>query len=268
MEKDTFDIEIKEGRRYQFGKNWLNYQKLIKNITIQEAKEHIQEITKLDNLESKTFLDVGCGSGLFSLAAIQLGAKVISFDFDKNSVKCTEKLKIKHKIQDSQWKVFEGSILDESIIDKVGQSDIVYSWGVLHHTGNLELAMKNIKNLVNEKGFLCLAIYNHQQFMSKYWTFIKRNYNKYFLLRPLLFIVHFAYPTLPSLLLKKLQKRKYTRGMNWFYDLSDWLGGYPFEVRKPEEVIHFYLKEKFHLEYLETCEGKHGLNGFSFKKFS
>ena len=108
MEKDNFDIEIKEGRRYQFGKNWLNYQKVITNTSIQEAKEHILEITKLNNLESKTFLDVGCGSGLFSLAAIQLGAKVISFDYDKNSVKCTEKLKIKHKIQDSQWKIFRG----------------------------------------------------------------------------------------------------------------------------------------------------------------
>ncbi len=48
----------------------------------------------METLAGNSFLDVGSGSGLFSLAAMRLGAdRVHSFDYDPQSVGCTKELK-------------------------------------------------------------------------------------------------------------------------------------------------------------------------------
>ena len=98
---------------------------------------------EMDDLTGKTFLDIGSGSGLFSLAARRLGAKVHSFDFDSNSYGCTMELRKRYFDGDGNWKVEQGSALDRNYIESLGKFDIVYSWGVLHHTGAMWTALEN-----------------------------------------------------------------------------------------------------------------------------
>ena len=83
---------------------------------------------QLDNLSGMTFLDVGSGSGLFSLAAYNLGAKVVSFDFDAQSVWCTNQLRERFCSDKRRWTVKIGSILEADFIKTLGHFDIVYSW--------------------------------------------------------------------------------------------------------------------------------------------
>ena len=103
------------------------------------------------DLAGRTFLDIGCGSGLFSLAALQLGAKVHSFDYDPDAVATTRQLRDRYA-PDSDWRVEQGSVLDSSLISRLGQFDIVYSWGVLHHTGALWEALDAACRLVAPGG--------------------------------------------------------------------------------------------------------------------
>ena len=124
------------------------------------------------------FLDIGSGSGLFSLAARRLGASVHSFDYDPHSVACTQELRERYFKKDPSWKVERGDALDCSYLGKLGTFDIVYSWGVLHHTGKMWEALENVVPLVAEGGTLWLAIYNDQGRASRYWTTVKRTYNK------------------------------------------------------------------------------------------
>jgi len=93
-------------------------------------------------------LNIGRDSGLFSLAARQLGASVFSFDYDAQSVACTQVLKRRYFREDLYWTIEEGSALENAYLQSLGQFDIVYSWGVLHHTGDMWEVLKNVDSAV------------------------------------------------------------------------------------------------------------------------
>jgi 2-polyprenyl-6-hydroxyphenyl methylase/3-demethylubiquinone-9 3-methyltransferase len=195
-----------------------------------------------------------------------LGAKVLSFDYDGQSVACTRELKRRYFENDGDWTVQSGSVLDLEYLVGLGTFDIVYSWGVLHHTGDMWTALENVDRVVAHGGRLFVALYNFQPFFTKYWTFVKRTFNRYPLSRPVFLLVHSLYPTLPRILLRFVQGRRLERGMSAWRDLVDWLGGYPFEASKPEEIFAFYRKKGYHLMALKTVGGRHGCNEFVFEK--
>ena len=176
---DSYIAEIQAGQRFEFGKNWQQYLAEIDDIRIRAAEDATKAMLGLDSLVGKTFLDVGSGSGLFSLVALRLGASSVrSFDYDLQSVECTGALKHRYYPSHSNWIIERGSVLDSHYLNSLGQFDVVYSWGVLHHTGNMEQALHNVAPLVAPGGLLFLSIYNYQPFLSSYWKVIKRTYNR------------------------------------------------------------------------------------------
>ena len=266
MSTTEFNAEVEGGDRFEFGKNWKNFLKTLDEKKIKEAENSLISMLGVQSLEGKSFLDIGSGSGLFSLAARNLGASVVSFDYDDSSVWCTHKLRSQFYDGDNEWDVKQGSILDEEFLDTLPTFDFVYSWGVLHHTGNMWMSLKNTSKLVNEKGVLFISLYNYQPLASRYWRIVKKLYNQVPMTRPFWILIHFLYPTVPSILLRILQRRNLPRGMNIWYDLLDWLGGYPFEVSTPQEIFSFYKSEGFVLSQLKTVGGKSGCNEYVFNR--
>ena len=266
MSLEQFHKEISGGKRFKFGENWKKFLSTINDERIKQAEISLTTMLEVESLEGKSFLDVGSGSGLFSLAARNLGAKVVSFDFDESSVWCTLELKNRYYEGHTSWTVMQGSVLDNDFLKTLGEFDYVYSWGVLHHTGEMWRALDNVIGLVKPNGSLFIALYNYQQFASSYWTFVKRTYNSYRVMRPFWILLHFLYPTLPSIAYKFLQNRKIPRGMTVWYDLIDWLGGYPFETSTPKEIFNFYKANGFTLTQITTVGGRLGCNEYVFRR--
>lgn len=259
-------LEIESGNRFTFGDNWTRFLSGLTEAKIREAMHSLQSMLGVESLEGKSFLDVGSGSGLFSLAAKRLGATVHSFDYDPKSVACTYTLKTTYFPNDPAWVVEEGSVLDKAYLTRLGQFDIVYSWGVLHHTGQMSRAFENIIDCVSPGGALFIAIYNDQGLISGYWSFIKRAYNKGWFSRLTIILLHTPYLIGVRFLVHAFRgKFAFERGMSQWYDMIDWLGGYPFEVRKPEAVFRFFRDHNFMLEELKTRGGM-GCNEFVFRR--
>ena len=110
MNIEEFHAEIDNGERFEFGKNWKAYLKKLNKEKIEHAENSLKIMLEVKNLVGKTFIDVGSGSGLFSLAAKNLGASVVSFDFDKSSVWCTKELRNRFYKTSDDWKIIHGSI--------------------------------------------------------------------------------------------------------------------------------------------------------------
>jgi len=208
-------------------------------------------------------LDIGCGSGIFSLAAVDMGAqRVISIDIDPKSVQaCCE---IKQRANVAHWTILEGSILDSDLIKRLPRTDIVYSWGVLHHTGAMWQAIGNAAGLVSDGGLFIIAIYN-RHWSSSFWLKFKRVYNQSGGLIRKLMVWFLLIPRVMVRVLKGKPPLKDRRSMSVYYDAIDWAGGLPYEYASFDEVISFCQERGFVLrDSIRT--NSIGCNQFVFQK--
>lgn len=236
-----------EKLRFGFGRNWDKFiEKHFNEERIEISKIHLLDFLEMDNLENSYFLDIGCGSGLHSLAVLHAGAKrIVSFDIDSDSIKATKKLKT-YANNPEHWEVFKGSILDDKAVSSLDKADIVYSWGVLHHTGDMWQAMDNAVSLMKDDGLFYVALYDYEIQVNpsaEFWLSAKQRYNKggWFTKKRMEiwyiweFLLNKNLRALPELI-KRADSYKQSRGMALYTDIVDWLGGWPMEFAKRGDV--------------------------------
>lgn len=267
--------EVAAGERFAFGANWRRFLGELDDRRIAMAVESLSNALG-PTLAGQRFLDVGSGSGLFSLAAHRLGADVCSIDYDPDSVACTTELRRRYFAGGPAWEIMEASVLDRAALERLGRFDVVYAWGVLHHTGAMWQAIDNLMSCVEPGGRCYLALYNDQGRASRAWAVVKRLYNRcpaplrWTVLGPA--FVRLWGPTLARDLVRGqplANWRGYSeasrRGMSPWRDVVDWVGGWPFEVASPAAVFDFFRGRGCELRYLTTCAGGLGCNEFVFE---
>lgn len=264
--------------RFEFGENWASFLSSIDEPRIAASIASLSAMLDMERLDDQTFLDVGCGSGLASLAACKMGANVHSFDFDPTSVACTRELRSRYAEATTLWTVEQGSALDEPYLQSLGRFDIVYSWGVLHHTGDMNRAIDLVADRVRSNGLLFIAIYRDQGGASRRWKTIKRFYHRLpAVLRPAwvaavasIYETKFAAARLARgrnpLPFMDWKQKSADRGMSAWHDWVDWVGGWPFEVAAPEEIINPLTARGFSLQRVKTIGSGWGCNEYVFRR--
>jgi 2-polyprenyl-3-methyl-5-hydroxy-6-metoxy-1,4-benzoquinol methylase len=264
-----------EPDRFAFGENWRRFVALLNEERIERAQASLLTMLKKTTLEGCRFLDIGCGSGLFSLAARRLGASVHSFDYDADAVECALELRQRYFAGTADWRIERGSALDRMYLASLGAFDVVYSWGVLHHTGRMYDALDNAALPVRAGGTLFVAIYNDLGTRTARWRSVKRTYNR--LPRPMqpAFAALAAAPNEAKAFARAClngRPLRYVRawseigdrGMSRWRDIVDWVGGYPYETATPEQIFDFYQARGFTLITLKCGGVGLGCNEFVF----
>ncbi len=231
---------------FSFGENWADF--IARNFSPQRvdiSRQCLLGMLERPDLQGQYFLDLGCGSGLSSLAAFTAGAaRIVSFDIDPHSVATTRKLWEMHG-SPAHWEIHHGSALDRDFLATLEPADIAYSWGVLHHTGQMWQAIRNAAPLMKPDGVFFIALYTTTP-SSPYWLKVKRRYNAAGNLRKRLMEWHYVlrHMALPDLICLRNPWRRFrdyqaSRGMSQMTDVRDWLGGYPYEDASVEQVLRF-----------------------------
>jgi len=224
---------------FDFGANWQQFsQSSLDSLKFEEAFNSLDQLIGHEKIKGSSFLDIGCGSGIFAIAASLAGAKkVVGIDISKESIAVSIGNKKRFANQNT-IDFFHKSVFDDDIL-QLGQFDIVYSWGVLHHTGDMWWSIKIASQLVSPNSLFVIAIYN-KHWSSKIWKVIKRFYNIVpAIIQRLMIWLFFIIIAIAKLIVtRKNPFKKQKRGMSFYYDVIDWVGGYPYEYADKNEVIN------------------------------
>ncbi|HDX8443374.1 class I SAM-dependent methyltransferase [Aeromonas hydrophila] len=256
--------DIQKELRFEFGANWQSY--LDHNLSperIDQARQHLLSFIGREDLLGLRILDIGSGSGIHSMAAFQAGAaEVVSFDYDAESVMATKRL---HAMCHSpeNWRIMQGSVLDPEFMNSLGQFDLVYAWGVLHHTGAVWTAIDLASTCVKPGGLMYIALYDSDWSAEspEFWCDIKqrytassamvrRMYEAWYVAR---FVLRYN-PFRLGYLFRYAREYKKNRGMDFYHDVKDWLGGWPMEYTRIYEVIPFLQTKGMRLLHTKIGE--------------
>jgi len=256
---------------FDFGENWVAYSReALTKEKVESARIDFKQLYSGISFEGKRFLDIGFGQGLALLFAKEMGAIVTGCDINH---KCKESLEITKQVVGYKGEITTiiGSILSKETMNALrgdcnNKFDIVHSWGVLHHTGSMYKSLKDVTTLVENDGYIVLAIYN-RHWSSPLWRFIK-----------------FVYCYMPQMVQKLLiagltpiivaskfivtgkNPLKCKRGMSFFHDVTDWIGGYPYEYASSEEICSIMRSKGFTCVRTVLAEVPTGCNQFVFKR--
>lgn len=237
---------------FRFGENWRSFLSTVSPESIAEAERCMRQLLPAENLRGRHFLDIGSGSGLALLAAIRLGAaRADGVDLDPNSVEASQSL-LSKEIPDGNWSVRRQSVFD-LVPERDGRYDVVYSWGVLHHTGDMWTAIEKAGAMVAPGGRFVLALYRKTPLCSA-WAVEKRFYTAAPAFMQTAIRAAYKGSYRLGLMMSGRNPSRYiaeyrsARGMDWHHDVHDWLGGYPYQSTEPGEVVPFLGKLGFTIE--------------------
>ena len=238
---------------FSFGRNWQSFLTAISHEAIDGARSDLENWLS-GRIAGRSVVDVGCGSGIHSLCFHNFGAsRLLSLDVDPQSVDATKSL---HDTagRPGSWDVVHGSILDEGLIGRLGKFDIVYSWGVLHHTGDMWRAVAAASQMVDAGGLFMLALYVKGPRYAEDLA-LKQCYNAASVIVKKTMITQRVAHRMVRLVRQgknpfRWNARKH-RGMDTYHDIVDWLGGLPYEVASRDETVQFLQKRDFVLERVD-----------------
>jgi 2-polyprenyl-6-hydroxyphenyl methylase/3-demethylubiquinone-9 3-methyltransferase len=263
-------------RHFEFGENWLGFAtKSLDTAKADQARKDFDQLIDGIKLAGKSFLDVGFGQGLTLLAAAERHAKVVGLDLDP---KCVQAVKSSHvffpTVEMRSISIVSGSILDKKTLQTLAHSspqsdglyDIVHAWGVLHHTSDMKRAITNCARLVRKNGILIIAIYN-RHWTSPIWHGIKKVYNlSNRRTKRAMVLILFPVIYAAKWVVTHRNPTEMTRGMDFWFDVVDWVGGFPYEYAATDEIESMLAGLGFYTLSVRPANVPTGCNEFVLKK--
>jgi 2-polyprenyl-3-methyl-5-hydroxy-6-metoxy-1,4-benzoquinol methylase len=259
---------------FDFGQNWSDFSTHALDASkVAQARRQFAELTAEVPLPGRSFLDIGFGQGLGLLTASALGAVAAGCDINPKCAVVLERNRSHFPEVAASPPVVVGSILDDAVVERLRELSpqsagfaVVHSWGVLHHTGDMPKAIRNAARLVAPGGCLIIAIYN-RHWSSPGWLAIKWTYVRVprwvqrgfiALLYPVIYLAKW--------IVTRKNPKNQERGMDFYYDVIDWVGGYPYEYASRREIEQMAAEAGLQPTWFRGARVPTGCNEFIFRK--
>ena len=262
--------------QFDFGQNWIEYSRAA--LTAERMESAEADFSKLYRgiaLEGRSFLEIGFGQGMSVVFAARAGARVVACDINpKCATALAETAKKFPGVDVSGIPLIFGSILDDKTTEALRAAapqgraayDVVHSWGVLHHTGDMGRALRTAASLVADGGHLMAAIYN-RHWSSRPWRWIKRLYvGSPGWARRLLVALCTVVIYIAKWAVTKRNPLLKERGMDFHYDVVDWVGGFPYEYASVAEFTRAARPLGLELVRAVPAQVPTGCNEYVFRK--
>ena len=120
------------------------------------AEPHILDFAGFHLWRGRRVLEIGCGIGTDAEQFARHGAEYVGIDISQESLDiCRQRF----GVYELHGEFHQGSVDDLTFLQSLGQFDLVYSYGVLHHFPGMGLHLQNIANILPQQGELRFMVY-------------------------------------------------------------------------------------------------------------
>lgn len=204
--------------------HWTDYPLELKGVL-----KHLEELFP-EGVKGKRVLDGGSGSGMVSVAFALMGADVTGVDI---TPKCVENGYKRAEHYGVKCKFINESLVTLDLSNE--HFDIIYSWGVLHHTEDARQSFFSLARHLREGGEIIVAVYLKTK-ISWFWNFARIFYqNAPTVFKTIFLNIGSVFLNIVDLFRKIIfnKERYMMRGTNNKEILNDWFG-------VPHRTFHSY----------------------------
>lgn len=125
------------------------------------VEPHIPKFAKFEDWKGKKVLEIGCGIGTDAVNFARAGADYTGIDLSSASIALAKK---RFEIFGLEGKFFQRDA--ETIDDLEGGYDLIYSFGVIHHSPHPERIIEAARKLIKPTGVLKIMLYAKHSWKS------------------------------------------------------------------------------------------------------
>lgn len=124
------------------------------------VEPHIPNFAEFNKYKNKNVLEIGCGIGTDAIEFIKHGCRYYGIDFSEKSVEITNARILKYNLQNKKPKLFVDNCENLNKIKKLRiKFDLIYSFGVIHHTPNMKKAFESIYKIADKNSEIKIMLY-------------------------------------------------------------------------------------------------------------
>ena len=127
------------------------------------VEPHIKTFSKFERWSGKKVLEIGCGIGTAGINFARFGADYTGVELSSKSLELTQQ---RFNVYNQKGRFYEGNAEELTKFLPIKKYDLIYSWGVIHHTPEPKRAISEISKYLAKDGLFKIMLYSSESWKN------------------------------------------------------------------------------------------------------